>query len=70
MHGTINIKIEDILQGEDTVKFIKSLRLRRCCHPERMQNKEYQKQLQQLQWKKEVTVEDHVTERENMLKMS
>jgi alpha-mannosidase len=32
-----------------------------------MQNKEYQKQLQQLQWKEEVTVEGHVTEGEKKL---
>jgi hypothetical protein len=60
--------IEDILQGEDTVKFIKFLRLSWGGHAERMQNKEYQKQLQQLQWKKEVTVEGYVTEGEKRLK--
>jgi len=54
--------MEDILKGEDTVNFTKSLRLRWGGSAERMQNKEYQKQLQQLQWKKEVKVEDHVTE--------
>jgi hypothetical protein len=36
-----NNKIEDILQGEDTVKFIKSPRLGWGGHAERMQNKEF-----------------------------
>jgi hypothetical protein len=31
-----------------------------------MKNKEYQKQLQQLQWKEEVTLVDHVTEEEKV----
>jgi hypothetical protein len=34
-----NKEIEDILEGADIVKFIKSLRLRRCGHIERMNNK-------------------------------
>jgi hypothetical protein len=33
-----NKEIEDILEGADIVKFIKSLRLRRCGHIERMNN--------------------------------
>jgi len=37
-------------------------------HAERTQNKEYQKQLQQLQWKEEVTVDGHVTEEEKRMK--
>jgi len=36
------------LQEKDTVKFIKFLRLRWGGHAERMKNKGYQKQLQQL----------------------
>jgi hypothetical protein len=43
-----NKKTEDILQREDSVKFIKSLRLMLYGYTERTQNKEYQKQLQQL----------------------
>jgi hypothetical protein len=37
-------EMKDILQGEDTVKIIKSLRLRRYGHVERMQNQRMTRQ--------------------------
>jgi hypothetical protein len=38
-------EIEDILEGTDIVKFIKSLRLRWCGHIERMNNKRMLKKI-------------------------
>jgi hypothetical protein len=54
-----NKKIEDILEGTDNVKFIKSLRLRWCGHIERMNNERMPKKWQ-LKWKEQGKEEDHV----------
>jgi hypothetical protein len=40
-----NKEIEDILEGADNVKFIKSLRLRWCGHIERMKNERMPKKI-------------------------
>jgi hypothetical protein len=52
-------KSEDILEGADIVKFMKSLGLRWCGHIERMNNERMPKKLQ-LKWKERGKEEDHV----------
>jgi len=42
-----------VLQGEDTVKLIKSHRLGWYGHIERMKNQRMRKKLQELQWKEQ-----------------
>jgi hypothetical protein len=53
---------------EDTVKFVKSLRLRWSGHVERMQYQQMAKKLQQLQWTEKEKLEDNEQDGETSLK--
>jgi hypothetical protein len=64
------MEIEDILQGEDTVKFTKSLQLRWYGHVEECKTKKCQNTLQQLQWKEQEKEEHHVEDRDMRVKRS
>jgi hypothetical protein len=55
-----NKEMEDILEGADIVKFIKSLRLRWCGHIERMNNERMPKKRMTSKWKEKGKEEDHV----------
>jgi hypothetical protein len=55
-----NKEIEDISEGADIVKFIKSLRSRWCGHTERMNNERMPKKIMTTKMEEQGKEEDHV----------
>jgi len=56
---SVNNKLKEIFQGDDTVKLIRSF-VRWFFHIERMQSRRMPKEIEQLQWKEQEKEEYHI----------